>query len=179
MPTVGETGWGTLVNENFSTIDTFLKPISLSGSTYTFTGNHVGNQSGGTITATKITNSGTLTNTGNITASGTINGIVIKKGNYTVTPTNNVLIDKFNSTFYSIDCPPILPFDSNRTYTGSIKFIADASGNINYRTDNTTINNELLTINTTATTFSFTDIRYLKLWRGTAGNVRVYDFTLT
>ena len=68
MPTVGETGWGTLVNGNFETIDNFLKPISLSGSTYTFTGN----QTGGTITATKITNSGTLTNTGKITANGGI-----------------------------------------------------------------------------------------------------------
>lgn len=72
MPTVGETGWGTLVNENFSIIDTFLKPITVSGSTYTFTGSHVGNQSGGTITATKITNSGTLTNTGKITGNGGI-----------------------------------------------------------------------------------------------------------
>ena len=50
MPTVGEQGWGTLVNNNFSTIDNFLKPITVSGSTYTFTGN----QTGGTITATKI-----------------------------------------------------------------------------------------------------------------------------
>ena len=66
MPTVGETGWGTLVNNNFSTIDTFLKPITVSGSTYTFTGNHVGNQSGGSVSATSITNSGTLTNTGKI-----------------------------------------------------------------------------------------------------------------
>ena len=65
-PSVGETGWGILVNGNFETIDNFLKPISLSGSTYTFTGN----QTGGTITATKITNSGTLTNTGKITANG-------------------------------------------------------------------------------------------------------------
>ena len=28
MPTVGETGWGTLVNENFSTIDSTMKEIS-------------------------------------------------------------------------------------------------------------------------------------------------------
>ena len=69
-PSVGETGWGTLVNGNFETIDNFLKPISLSGSIYTFTGN----QKGGTITATKITNSGTLTNTGKITANGGIAG---------------------------------------------------------------------------------------------------------
>lgn len=68
MPTVGEQGWGTLVNGNFETIDTFLKPISLSGSTYTFTGN----QTGGSINATSITNSGTLTQTGTSTFTGKI-----------------------------------------------------------------------------------------------------------
>ena len=46
MPTVGETGWGALVNENFSTIDTFLKPITESDGTYTFTGNLMGNVTG-------------------------------------------------------------------------------------------------------------------------------------
>ena len=68
IPTVGEQGWGTLVNNNFSTIDTFLKPISLSGSTYTFTGN----QNGGSISATSIANSGTLTQTGTSTFTGKI-----------------------------------------------------------------------------------------------------------
>ena len=72
MPTVGETGWGTLMNGNLTTIDNFLKPITVSGSTYTFTGNHVGNQSGGSISATSITNSGTLTNTGTSTFTGKI-----------------------------------------------------------------------------------------------------------
>ena len=72
MPTVGEQGWGTLMNTNLSTIDTFLKPITVSGSTYTFTGSHVGNQSGGSISATSITNSGTLTNTGTSTFTGKI-----------------------------------------------------------------------------------------------------------
>lgn len=68
MPTVGEQGWGTLVNGNFETIDSFLKPITVSGSTYTFTGN----QTGGSVSATSITNSGTLTSTGKITANGGI-----------------------------------------------------------------------------------------------------------
>ena len=71
-PSVGETGWGTLVNGNFETIDNFLKPITVSGSTYTFTGN----QKGGSVSATSITNSGTLTNTGKITANGGITGTI-------------------------------------------------------------------------------------------------------
>ena len=61
MPSVGETGWGELVNGNFETIDNLLKPITVSGSTYTFTGTHVGNQSGGSISATTGTFSGTVT----------------------------------------------------------------------------------------------------------------------
>ena len=89
MPTVGEQGWGTLVNGNFETIDTFLKPISLSGSTYTFTGNHVGNQSGGTISATSITNSGTSTFTGKITANGGI-GTTTLTTSSTITSTGKI-----------------------------------------------------------------------------------------
>ena len=72
MPTVGEQGWGTLVNGNFEVIDNFLKPITVSGSTYTFTGSLVGNQSGGSISATSISNSGTLTQTGTSTFTGKI-----------------------------------------------------------------------------------------------------------
>ena len=68
MPTVGEQGWGTLMNGNLETIDNFLKPITESDGTYTFTGN----QTGGSISATSITNSGTLTSTGKITANGGI-----------------------------------------------------------------------------------------------------------
>ena len=99
MPTVGEQGWGTLVNNNFSTIDNFLKPIAVSGSTYTFTGNltgnHVGNQSGGSISATSISNSGTLTQTGTstftglITANGGIKGALYAKGQLTTTKMSN------------------------------------------------------------------------------------------
>lgn len=81
MPSIGEQGWGELVNGNFETIDTYLKPISLSGSTYTFTGNHVGNQSGGSISATSITNSGTLTQTGTSTFMGQITASEKIKGN--------------------------------------------------------------------------------------------------
>ena len=92
MPTVGETGWGTLVNNNFSTIDTFLKPITVSGSTYTFTGNHVGNQSGGSVSATSITNSGTITSTGKITANGGI-GTTSLTTSSTITSTGKVTVN--------------------------------------------------------------------------------------
>ena len=102
MPTVGEQGWGELVNGNFSTIDTFLKPITVSGSTYTFTGNHVGNQSGGSISATSITNSGTLTQTGTSTFTGkiTANGGIGTKALTATSITNSgALTQTGTSTF--------------------------------------------------------------------------------
>lgn len=85
MPSVGEQGWGDLVNGNFSTIDTYLKPISLSGSTYTFTGN----QTGGSISATSISNGGTLTSTGKITANGGI-GTTSLTTSSTITSTGKI-----------------------------------------------------------------------------------------
>lgn len=85
MPSVGETGWGELVNGNFTTIDTFLKPITVSGSTYTFTGN----QTGGSISATSITNSGTSTFTGKITANGGIGTTSLTTSN-TITSTGKI-----------------------------------------------------------------------------------------
>lgn len=89
MPTVGEQGWGTLVNNNFSTIDNFLKPITVSGSTYTFTGNLIGNQSGGSISATSIANSGASTFTGKITANGGI-GTTSLTTSSTITSTGKI-----------------------------------------------------------------------------------------
>lgn len=102
MPTVGEQGWGDLMNTNLSTIDNFLKPITVSGSTYTFTGNHVGNQSGGSISATSISNSGTLTQTGTSTFTGKITangGIGTKALSATSITNSGTLTQAGTSTF--------------------------------------------------------------------------------
>ena len=96
MPTVGDQGWGDLMNTNLSTIDTFLKPITVSGSTYTFTGNLVGNQSGGSVSATSISNSGTSTFTGKITANG---GIGTKALTATSISNSGTLTQTGTSTF--------------------------------------------------------------------------------
>ena len=141
MPTVGETGWGELVNGNFTTIDTFLKPISLSGSTYTFTGNHVGNQSGGSVSATSITNSGTSTFTGKITANGGIAGTTgtfsgeVKSTKFTRTTNYNVTSSTpqnslSNSTYtlnYMYVC--ILP-PSNKPYNGTVTLKKQAASSV-------------------------------------------------
>ena len=139
MPTVGEQGWGTLVNGNFETIDTYLKPISLSGSTYTFTGN----QKGGSISATSITNSGTLTSTGKITANGGI-------GTTSITTSGTITADKFscvvtvtpnevhsgngsNNVSTVNNCPIGLPAIFGVTYKGSYKLYSRFGGSMNIR----------------------------------------------
>ena len=87
MPTVGEQGWGELVNNNFSTIDNFLKPITVSGSTYTFTGNLTGNVMGDVT--------GNLT--GNVT--GDVNGFLFIKG--TIGSSGDVVYATGNTATYS------------------------------------------------------------------------------
>ena len=53
MPTVGETGWGTLVNTNFSTIDTAMKSLSNRVTA-------VENEVNGNLSCTSVTASGTI-----------------------------------------------------------------------------------------------------------------------
>ena len=123
MPTIGEQGWGTLVNGNFETIDTFLKPITVSGSTYTFSGNHVGNQSGGSISATSISNSGTSTFTGKITANGGI-GTTSLTTSSTITSTGKITanggIGTKALTATSISNSGTLTQTGTSTFTGKI-----------------------------------------------------------
>lgn len=65
MPTVGEQGWGTLVNENFSTIDTTMAELNTRLTA-------VENEVNGDLSCTSLTTSGTITSTGLITANGGI-----------------------------------------------------------------------------------------------------------
>ena len=196
MPSVGETGWGTLMNTNLSTIDNFLKPITVSGSTYTFTGNHVGNQSGGTITATKITNSGTLTNAGKITGNGGIagttgtfsgavtgtsfNGMLKKSGVYTVTPTSSTM----GYIPYNDDRAPsvtLLPPSPNGVkYSGSINFIytLGTSGATVYYYNGVDIVFQNFVANNTATSLTFSNIPYL-IVSGATRSISYYGFTLS
>ena len=193
MPTVGEQGWGTLVNGNFETIDNFLKPITVSGSTYTFTGN----QTGGTITATKITNSGTLTQTGTSTFTGKIaanggieapnvNGVVLKNsGTITVTPTNDIscyLSTPASSTGngatpYAIT---LLPYNGCK-YTGSIKFKSPNASKTMYISSGVSDTEGIFQLTTAGdNTYTFTDASYLSVMITTGANgVQLYGFTLS
>ena len=84
IPTVGEQGWGTLVNGNFTTIDTTMKGLdtrltavenevngNLSCTSVTTSGKVTAN---GGIGTTSLTTSSTITSTGKITANGGIVG---------------------------------------------------------------------------------------------------------
>ena len=70
MPTIGETGWGTLVNENYTTIDTSMKNLSNRIAA-------VENEVYGNLSCTSITTSGNVTANGGITSTtGTFSGAV-------------------------------------------------------------------------------------------------------
>lgn len=75
MPSVGETGWGTLVNTNFSTIDTTMKGLSNRITA-------VENEVNGALSCTSVTTSGKVTANGGISTkaltgtTGTFSGAV-------------------------------------------------------------------------------------------------------
>ena len=73
MPTVGETGWGTLVNGNFTTIDTTIKGLNTRLTA-------VENEVNGALSCTSVTTSGKVTGNGGIVGStGTFSGLVSGK----------------------------------------------------------------------------------------------------
>ena len=65
LPTIGEQGWGTLVNGNFTTID-----ITMAGLNTRLIA--VENEVNGALNCTSVTTSGTITSTGKITGNGGI-----------------------------------------------------------------------------------------------------------
>ena len=70
MPSVGETGWGTLVNGNFTTIDTTIKSLSNRITA-------VENEVNGALNCTSVTTSGKVTGNGGIVGTtGTFSGAV-------------------------------------------------------------------------------------------------------
>lgn len=80
MPTVGETGWGTLVNTNFTTIDTTMKSLSNRITTCESYGARITaieNEVNGALNCTSVTTSGKITGNGGIAGTtGTFSGNV-------------------------------------------------------------------------------------------------------
>ena len=86
MPTVGERGWGTLINGNYDAIDTAMKGLSNRITA-------VESEVNGALSCTSVTTSGTITSNGMLTANGGVNGGAIT--GTTITATN-----RFAGTLY-------------------------------------------------------------------------------
>ena len=69
MPTIGEQGWGELVNGNFTTIDITMGDLNTRLTA-------VENEVDGNLSCTSVTTSGTITSTGLIAANGGIKGVL-------------------------------------------------------------------------------------------------------
>ena len=83
IPTVGEQGWGTLVNENFITIDTTMKGLDTRLTA-------VESEVNGALSCTSVTTSGTITSSGKITANGGIGTTSLTTSN-TITSTGLIV----------------------------------------------------------------------------------------
>ena len=188
MPTVGETGWGTLVNGNFSTIDTTMKSLSNRITTCESYGARVTaieNEVNGNLSCTSVTTSGKVTANGGITSTtGTFSGAVTGasfnnvpiKQVITVTPNNNY--DGSSNTPATLILPPI----AGRTYTGTIRFYVGKGlggyyGSFTYKTS----------LSGTPLTYSGTSVGYASITLNNAklfmilsiSTVSICDFTLS
>lgn len=130
MPSIGEQGWGDLVNGNFSTIDTTMDSLNtrltavenevngdLNCTSVTTSGTITAN--GGietkALTSTSISNSGTITSTGLITANGGITGNLIGNvtgdvAGYLIRTRQETGSSSGNSFYYTI---PVLTLANN------------------------------------------------------------------
>ena len=122
LPTIGEQGWGTLVNENFTTIDTTMKSLSnriaavesevngalsctsvATSGTITSSGKITGN---GGIGTTSLTTSSTITSTGLITGNGGF------KGNLTGNVTGKIVISSVGTNSNNLKIGTVKPKDA-------------------------------------------------------------------
>ena len=132
LPTIGEQGWGTLVNGNFSTIDSTMAGLNtrltavenevngaLSCTSVTTSGKVTAN---GGIGTTSLTTSSTITSTGLIAANGGVKGNLTGNAS-TATKLNKTVTIGVSSTtieMFQIDFV-ICPYVPGVVYTGSIK----------------------------------------------------------
>ena len=176
MPTVGEQGWGTLVNGNFTTIDTTMKGLDARITT-------VENEVNGNLSCASVITSGTITSTGVINANGGI------KGNAT-TATNLSRTVTVSASSTSIQCNYsqrfiLLPYTPGVLYTGSIKgYVGNTSYPITIYTLSSSNSWSSKTISsTTDATVSISSVKCAILAfsnsTGASGNAHIYLPTFT
>ena len=166
MPSIGEQGWGELVNGNFTTIDTTMEGLDTRVGTLETETDAMKEK----LDAFEV-NNGVIEGK----FSGTINGVTIKTGLHTVTPkTDGAFLRTY---YYQI----LLPMIQDVTYTGSItfkNFSTNSKENLIYSTDVTY--NTLHTLNQSATiTITFENVRYFTVMGNTDTNyIRYQDFII-
>ena len=111
MPTVGEQGWGELVNGNFTTIDNTMKSLS----------NHIGTVEIETDARLATLEAG---NFETITAGVGNFGEIITNGSLTFNKTTTVSFNS-NTTIPWQTCVLLLPPIEGNTYTGSMQVYAN------------------------------------------------------
>ena len=169
MPSVGESGWGDLVNGNFTTIDTMMKSLD----------NRIGILE--PLSIIQVDSNMNVAFPANVIAPS-FNGTTIKSGNITVTPTDTIkcTIPRHTGNYGAV--LTILPLQPNTTYSGSIKVTTSYSyGTTVYFYNGTTDEAKSLFIKPTGL-FTFSNISYLLIEEtgSTAGdNAYIYDFTLS
>ena len=140
IPTVGEQGWGTLVNGNFTTIDTTMKGLDTRLTT-------VENEINGNLSCTSVTTSGTITSMGVINANGGINGKI---------NVNSYGEDANNLKLLTVSIPDVFGY-STSDRTGALILTPD---NITVKKHNTSVldysksNEEIMSLITLPSTLS-------------------------
>ena len=176
LPTIGEQGWGELVNGNFTTIDTTMKSLSNRITA-------VENEVNGNLSCTSVTTSGTITSAGVINANGGV------KGNAT-TATNLSRTVTVSASSTSVQCNysqrfVLLPYTPGVLYKGSIKGrVGSTSYPITIHTLSSSNSWSSTTISsTTDTTVSISSVKCAILafsnTSGSSGNAHIYLPTFT
>ena len=161
MPSIGEQGWGTLVNGNFTTIDTAMKGLdtrvgTLENETDVVTAKIdalEGVSNDGDIKSKSVTNSGTITSTGLIIGNGGFKGNIT--GNVTGNLNGGVYVNVTTTSDSSIGSYNVVPSAT------TIK--AESSTNFSQ----VSVQTETITINSVAKTkkkgFEFDDTVKIKV----------------
>lgn len=165
MPSIGEQGWGELVNGNFTTVDTTMAGLD----------NSIEMLETKTDTMQEKLDFIEINDDGSID----INGIVLKdSGTITVAPTSTIA----GYLPYYVHFMLLSP-RQGVTYTGSLIFKTNGTRNMNLNCytgkDNNTASS--MAVNTSDTTLSFNDIPYLIVQQSTNGEyyIQYNDFTFT
>ena len=191
LPTIGEQGWGDLVNGNFTTIDTTMAELNTRLTA-------VEDEVNGNLSCTSVTTSGIITSTGKIMANGGIAGGAISgtTGIFTGTVTANRIVEtgtitvscgtpSTTSGFYLTDnVIMMLPDRPNLTYTGSIKFYANSASTGNSKVGYSyNFNNGYTVLSIgkgTTQTLSFSNVPHVYVYvAGTSHGVSVGAITLS